>query len=310
MEEQEEEALKQRLRERQMPPRRFEVGGRKRRHRVLNDEGVYVWEYDTYKHHLNKDLNDDGKVRDIGSLEQLPPKSSHRNNEQQPTHEQSPPPDFEKRTLTAQRDILEQEMKMHAIQSHDFADSSNETAGIGSSERNDAKPMDPKETLLASLRVSESPKPVEQEPLLPYLGSDDNNQSPQTEQSQTPLGSQQSPLSRAQPEFVPQEFILQTGNTLGTNDSHIKERHRNRDRVYRTEGIGPRPYGACRPRQAAESPFLRALIDLDRQQIFHLERLICQRPLRNQLRHKKQLIRNGVQLQDPRNTEISLDHLR
>jgi hypothetical protein len=41
---QEEEALKQRLRERQMPKRRFSVGPGGRRHRVLYDDGVYRWE--------------------------------------------------------------------------------------------------------------------------------------------------------------------------------------------------------------------------------------------------------------------------
>lgn len=40
----EEEELKQRLRERQMPIRRFSVGPGGRRHRVLYDDGVYRWE--------------------------------------------------------------------------------------------------------------------------------------------------------------------------------------------------------------------------------------------------------------------------
>lgn len=40
----EEEALKQRLRERQMPTRRFSVGPAQRRHRVLYDDGVYRYE--------------------------------------------------------------------------------------------------------------------------------------------------------------------------------------------------------------------------------------------------------------------------
>jgi len=44
MVEQEEEELKQRLRERQMPKRRFSVGPGNRRHRVLYDDGVYRWE--------------------------------------------------------------------------------------------------------------------------------------------------------------------------------------------------------------------------------------------------------------------------
>jgi hypothetical protein len=44
MQAQEEEALKQRLRERQMPKRRFSVGPGGRRHRVLYDDGVYRWE--------------------------------------------------------------------------------------------------------------------------------------------------------------------------------------------------------------------------------------------------------------------------
>lgn len=44
MDMQEEEALKQRLRERQMPKRRFSVGPGGRRHRVLYDDGVYRWE--------------------------------------------------------------------------------------------------------------------------------------------------------------------------------------------------------------------------------------------------------------------------
>jgi len=43
LEAQEEEALKQRLRERQMP-RRFSVGPGYRRHRVLYDDGMYRWE--------------------------------------------------------------------------------------------------------------------------------------------------------------------------------------------------------------------------------------------------------------------------
>lgn len=38
------EAMKQRLRERQMPSRRFTVGPGHRRHRVLYDDGVYRWE--------------------------------------------------------------------------------------------------------------------------------------------------------------------------------------------------------------------------------------------------------------------------
>jgi hypothetical protein len=40
----EEEAMKQRLRERQMPKRRFSVGPGGRRHRVVYDDGVYRWE--------------------------------------------------------------------------------------------------------------------------------------------------------------------------------------------------------------------------------------------------------------------------
>lgn len=40
----EEEAQRQRLRERQMPRRRFSVGPGGRRHRVLYDDGVYRWE--------------------------------------------------------------------------------------------------------------------------------------------------------------------------------------------------------------------------------------------------------------------------
>jgi len=44
LEAQEEEALKQRLRERQMPRRRFSVGPGYRRHRVLYDDGMYRWE--------------------------------------------------------------------------------------------------------------------------------------------------------------------------------------------------------------------------------------------------------------------------
>lgn len=40
----EEEALRQRLRERQLPRRRFSVGPGGRRHRVLYDDGVYRWE--------------------------------------------------------------------------------------------------------------------------------------------------------------------------------------------------------------------------------------------------------------------------
>lgn len=39
-----EEAMRQRLRERQMPKRRFTVGPGHRRHRVLYDDGVYRWE--------------------------------------------------------------------------------------------------------------------------------------------------------------------------------------------------------------------------------------------------------------------------
>lgn len=42
--EREEEELKARLRERQMPRRRFSVGPGNRRHRVLYDDGVYRWE--------------------------------------------------------------------------------------------------------------------------------------------------------------------------------------------------------------------------------------------------------------------------
>jgi len=38
------EAMRQRLRERQMPRRRFSVGPGGRRHRVLYDDGVYRWE--------------------------------------------------------------------------------------------------------------------------------------------------------------------------------------------------------------------------------------------------------------------------
>jgi hypothetical protein len=38
------EAMKQRLRERQMPKRRFSVGPGGRRHRVVYDNGVYRWE--------------------------------------------------------------------------------------------------------------------------------------------------------------------------------------------------------------------------------------------------------------------------
>jgi hypothetical protein len=44
LEEEEEEALRQRLRERQLPRRRFSVGPGHRRHRVLYDDGVYRWE--------------------------------------------------------------------------------------------------------------------------------------------------------------------------------------------------------------------------------------------------------------------------
>jgi hypothetical protein len=40
----EEEAMKQRLRERQMPKRRSSVGPGARRHRVVYDDGVYRWE--------------------------------------------------------------------------------------------------------------------------------------------------------------------------------------------------------------------------------------------------------------------------
>ncbi|KAI9055361.1 hypothetical protein LZ554_000318 [Drepanopeziza brunnea f. sp. 'monogermtubi'] len=43
-EEEEEEDMKRRLRERQMPKRRFSVGPGNRRHRVLYDDGVYRWE--------------------------------------------------------------------------------------------------------------------------------------------------------------------------------------------------------------------------------------------------------------------------
>jgi hypothetical protein len=43
-EKREEEELRQRLRERQMPRRRFSVGPGGRRHRVLYDDGVYRWE--------------------------------------------------------------------------------------------------------------------------------------------------------------------------------------------------------------------------------------------------------------------------
>jgi len=43
-EESEQEAMRQRLRERQMPRRRFSVGPGGRRHRVLYDDGVYRWE--------------------------------------------------------------------------------------------------------------------------------------------------------------------------------------------------------------------------------------------------------------------------
>lgn len=39
-----EEAVLKRLRERQMPKRRFSVGPGGRRHRVLYDDGVYRWE--------------------------------------------------------------------------------------------------------------------------------------------------------------------------------------------------------------------------------------------------------------------------
>jgi hypothetical protein len=44
LEKSEEEALRERLRERQMPKRRFSVGPGGRRHRVLYDDGVYRWE--------------------------------------------------------------------------------------------------------------------------------------------------------------------------------------------------------------------------------------------------------------------------
>jgi len=44
MEAEQEEAMRQRLRERQMPRRRFSVGPVQRRHRVLYDDGVYRWE--------------------------------------------------------------------------------------------------------------------------------------------------------------------------------------------------------------------------------------------------------------------------
>jgi hypothetical protein len=44
MEKSEEEALRERLKERQMPKRRFSVGPGNRRHRVLYDDGVYRWE--------------------------------------------------------------------------------------------------------------------------------------------------------------------------------------------------------------------------------------------------------------------------
>lgn len=44
MVENEEEALRMRLKERQMPRRRFSVGPGNRRHRVLYDDGVYRWE--------------------------------------------------------------------------------------------------------------------------------------------------------------------------------------------------------------------------------------------------------------------------
>jgi hypothetical protein len=40
----EEEAMKRRLRERQMPKRRFSVGPAQRRHRVAYDDGMYRWE--------------------------------------------------------------------------------------------------------------------------------------------------------------------------------------------------------------------------------------------------------------------------
>ena len=44
LEKAEEEAMRQRLRERQLPRRRFTVGPGHRRHRVLYDDGVYRWE--------------------------------------------------------------------------------------------------------------------------------------------------------------------------------------------------------------------------------------------------------------------------
>ena len=44
LEEDEEQALRQRLRERQLPRRRFSVGPGQRRHRVEHDDGVYSWE--------------------------------------------------------------------------------------------------------------------------------------------------------------------------------------------------------------------------------------------------------------------------
>jgi len=44
LEKSEQEAMTQRLRERQMPRRRFSVGPGGRRHRVLYDDGVYRWE--------------------------------------------------------------------------------------------------------------------------------------------------------------------------------------------------------------------------------------------------------------------------
>lgn len=44
LEEDEEEAMRQRLIERQLPRRRFSVGPGHRRHRVLYDDGVYRWE--------------------------------------------------------------------------------------------------------------------------------------------------------------------------------------------------------------------------------------------------------------------------
>lgn len=40
----EQEAMRQRLRERQMPRRRFSVATGERRHRVLYDDGIYRWE--------------------------------------------------------------------------------------------------------------------------------------------------------------------------------------------------------------------------------------------------------------------------